>query len=211
MIVYLTGTDIGSYMYCQASFYLSRVMGYKPKVSRDLFSGYQKHSELFDEAEKVKPPFTFEEGLPQAFSGRIEPFSMREVSIKSDKHRFVGRIDEVYVKKNLVRIIDDKKADKAYPSSKMQVYAYALAFQDMYGPYPIEVAIRNSNTSKEVWSDKFNSAKKRDVINLLSEMWDVVNGKKKPTPTDNARKCERCGLNYICEFYKARISPRPSV
>ncbi|GEM_PF-7102630 len=202
-VTYLTPTDINEFLYCQVQFYLHKVLGYYPKKNKNMQFGFQKHAALYEESLKEELPFTFEEGLPKAFAGEVQPFSVREFDLLSEKYKLKGRVDEIHVEKNLVRVIDDKKSDKVYSSYKMQVYAYALAFQDIYGPYPTEVVIRNLDSGNEMWKTKFTSDKKREIKELLDTMWDVVNREKKPIPS-SGYKCEKCGLNYICDFYKRR-------
>ncbi len=201
MGIWLHPSAIGSFEYCEFQFYLTKKMNWPKKKTRAMHIGTQIHAQL--EATTPTSPLPLPENLAPALSGEIPRIVKREFHIRSERLQMIGQIDEVWVEKGGVVIIDDKPG-RVNNGHKLQVLAYALMFKDVFGDVPIVVMIRDRDTGEAKWEDTFNEDNEKWIKDTLARMRAILSDEIKPKPTDNLRKCEVCSVNYACDIYQTR-------
>ena len=195
-------SGINQYMFCPYSFYLEYVLGLKPIKTRSLAIGAKVHAELHNKyLEEEWEVVDVWEALQRARENK-ETFKYREFQINASfaEWDLVGKMDELWIYPDRILIIEDKPGNQAYDGSKYQVMGYALAFKHIYNPQmPIEIAVRNRDTLQILWDEEFNETKERDVVQVIEEMYRVLNHEKIPEAKSSPNKCEHCGFRDFCD------------
>lgn len=85
-------------------------------------------------------------------------------------------------------------------SMKNQVYAYALAYEDMMDvdDRDITVALRTSTTGEIFWSDKFSSENREHIKGVVEHVQNLISMKDEFISTENPNKCNACRFNDVC-------------
>ena len=83
---------------------------------------------------------------------------------------------------------------------KNQVYAYALAYEDMMDvdDRDITVALRTSTTGEIFWSDKFSSENREHIKGVVEHVQNLISMKDEFISTENPNKCNACRFNDVC-------------
>ncbi len=200
-MTWITPSSINSFYYCEVQFYLIKKLGIKPKKSCSLFRGEVVHEDL---EKKVFPVgVSLKDTLPLAFSGKISKVVERELPVYSQELKVIGRIDEVQIEQGVIRIIEDKPG-RLSDSHKLQALLYGLIFKEMFGDYPIEVAVRDRDSGRIKWKTKLTKTKIARILRVIGKMRKILTGEERPRPTSNLKKCVKCGVNYACEFFRKR-------
>ncbi len=193
---------IQSYMYCPYQFYLSHVEKVRVPKTKDMVMGSIIHKQLQIEHEKMaEEVLSIEEAMVRAPLENVT-FVFREVKINALLcYAYLnGYIDEVQVAPDRIFIIDDKPGNAAYVANKYQVWGYAITFSKKYAPkVPIYGALRNRDTQKIIWSDRFTDRIENEIASILKTMADIKERRVIPDKTDNINKCRSCRFRPICE------------
>ncbi len=200
-MTWITPSSINLFEYCEVQFYLVKKLGIKPKKTNSLFQGEIVHEKL--EKEIVTTGISLRDNLPLAFSGKISKVIEREVPVYSEKLQMIGKIDEVQIEEGVIRIIEDKPG-RLNESHKLQAIVYGVLFREMFGDYPIEVMVRDRDSGRIKWRTKLTKTDIARAMGVIGKMREILEGKKKPKPTNNPKKCAKCGVNYACEFFRKR-------
>ena len=85
-------------------------------------------------------------------------------------------------------------------SMKNQVYAFALAYEDMMDvdDRDITVALRTSTTGEIFWSDKFSSENREHIKGVVEHVQNLISMKDEFISTENPNKCNACRFNDVC-------------
>ncbi len=184
--------------YCEYSLYLENFQHIHIEDTQQMTTGTDEHQILEDEFKKTATVMSYDE--MQEISQKQKVVS-REFFVISSTDGIRGFIDEIWIMPDRIVIIDDKPGDKAYDSMKNQVYAYALAYQQMNpdDKRDIYVALRTRLTDNIFWQTKFTSEEKYQIKRLISRMQQLITGKTFFKPTSNSNKCKACRFNQVCD------------
>ncbi|MBI2530309.1 MAG: PD-(D/E)XK nuclease family protein [Candidatus Diapherotrites archaeon] len=194
--------------FCEYQLYLQHVLRIKLPATKEMLSGLQKHAELEqafrEKAAPIEEPI--ETHINKLLRGEIEPFSMREFSLKSEKYRLTGKIDEIQLFRERALIIDNKPSLSAKAADINQLRAYCLCFSDAYR-WEGEIcnAVQNSESQKFVFAERFNEDAKLAAEGLISRMHALFSGNADFSAADEKWKCAACRFNAVCK--KAAYKP----
>ena len=183
--------------YCEYCLYLEKFQGITRSATKQMIAGTKQHNKLEAEFKEDAEVKTLDEIITQSQS---ESVLSREFFVISPKYGIRGFIDEIWLEPDRIVIIDDKPSDKAYMSMKNQVYAYALAYEDMMDvdDRDITVALRRSTTGEIFWSDKFSSENREHIKGVVEHVQNLISMKDEFISTENPNKCNACRFNDVC-------------
>ncbi|MCD4666777.1 Dna2/Cas4 domain-containing protein [archaeon] len=60
--------------------------------------------------------------------------------------------------------------------------------------------LRDRDTQKTTWHEAYEEKHKKEVLNTINKMNNILKEDIKPTPNKNINKCKACNYNKVCEF-----------
>ena len=161
-----------------------------------MLKGSKVHNKLETDFRKDAEPATMEEMLE---TSRTAEILSRELPVMSLRYGIRGFIDELWMTPDEFIIIDDKPGSRAFKSSINQVYGYCLAFQDtIMEKRGIVASLRERGTDNIFWSAYFDDKARKETINLVNRVHNLILGEEEYIPTKNPKKCRSCRLNRMC-------------
>ncbi|MDR1819375.1 MAG: Dna2/Cas4 domain-containing protein [Methanobrevibacter sp.] len=190
--------------YCEYILYLEHCKDITTQPTQSMITGLEEHEKMEKqfqkEAEKKKVKADALEDVLE--DSKKEIAISREVFVISSEFGIRGFIDEIQMRPDDIRIIDDKPGKIAYNSSINQVLAYALAFKYMVNDdRKILIDIRERGTDNIIFSDTFDENKEKEIIYLINRVHGLFNGIKPFIPTKNKNKCNKCRFKSYCKHY----------
>ena len=193
-----------SHDYCEHQIYLEHVLGLKVEPTQEMIIGREVHKMLEQEhMEKAELEIAdVNEAIRMAIE---EKMILTGREIKVDNGILYGKIDEIEFTPNFITIIDDKPNGYPFMSNKKQVWGYCLAFEEQYKPgIPIIGCLRQRDTKEIVWQELFCDVHRNIVKDCVNRILGILQGVRKPEPTDNLNKCRACKLKDYCGVYSKR-------
>ncbi len=194
--------------FCEYSLYLQHVLCVKLPATKEMLSGLRKHSELEQAFKEKAVPIEepVEKHIEKLLRGEIEPFSMREFSLRSEKYKLTGKIDEIQLFRERALIIDNKPSLSAKPADINQLRAYCLCFSDAC-KWEREIcnAVQNSGSGKFVFAEQFDESAKLAAEGIVERMHALFSGNADFIAADEKWKCAACRFNIVCK--KAAYKP----
>lgn len=185
--------------YCEYKFYLHKVKGIELKITKKIQEGTDIHETKEQEFIKEATPTTWKEFLQSK-----EPTITKEADFDKQIGDIIllGKIDEIAVDKEKIQIIDDKPRAFPYDATKLQIYAYCYLFNEKFKeqPKPIFATLRDRDTNKIVWQQKFSKTEEEHFFQKFHRMRSILFQKEDPVPTKNPNKCRACQFKDSCEF-----------
>lgn len=182
--------------YCEYCLYLEKFQGITRRATKAMVDGTKQHGKLEAEFKEDAEVKSLDEIITQS---QQEAVLSREFFVISPKYGIRGFIDEIWLEPDRIVIIDDKPSTTAYMSMKNQVYAYALAYEDMMDDdRSITVALRTSTTGEIFWSDEFNSENKEHIENVVGHIQNLISMDDEFIACENPNKCKACRFNDAC-------------
>ena len=129
---------------------------------------------------------------------------------KVENERMIGRIDELFLSQQSIRIIEDKPRSRTgiiFPSHKLQANGYATVFLSMFPicqNIPLSVVIRDEITLEEMWELPFSTDSESEVMSAVAQIEQIRDGTLNASPTKRSHNCRGCSCNYLCEYYTRR-------
>ena len=203
---YIAVSWIHTYFFCPYQLYLMRVKGISvPKTEKMIEGGRWHEAQHVQHVEESMGEMSVEDALMLSRFER-KAYKFREVNVHANFKRYQlgGRMDELVIYPDLVRIVDDKPKEVAYESDFMQVFGYALAFKEMFNPdRKIEVVIRSEITGEEIWKSGFTDDAERRIRKALDEIYLLLKDISIPPIQVYSKKCEACSYSDVCEYYNS--------
>ena len=205
---YIKISWINTYYYCPYQIYLSEVKGYRVPPTKNMIAGTTAHMNLEKEHEElVEVEMSIEEALKVAKEEK-KAFSYREVPVYQKYRRFQvgGKMDMLIIYPDHVEIIEDKTSERAYLSSIMQLWGYALIFRDSHKlDRKIVGVVRNSLTKKEMFREGFEKHHEKEVAEVFEKLYLISRGTLIPSVNPSEKKCENCRFKDVCDAYQELI------
>lgn len=125
-----------------------------------------------------------------------------DVYLSSDKLHLVGRMDEVLTFEDKSKASLDYKfavyEEKLFKTLKNQQVAYSLLIEENYN-CPVNKAflvyVRSKNLLKEI---EITQKDKEKCIEIINDIFDILNKCYFPTGTKNKLKCQDCTYKNLC-------------
>ena len=125
-----------------------------------------------------------------------------DVYMTSEKLRLVGRVDEVlFLKNNEAAPLDYKFAfweNRIYKTLKIQQTLYALLIEENFDKKVNKaflVYVRSKNHLEEI---NISENMKQEAIDIVNEIFDILNLNYFPKKTKNKNKCLDCTYRNLC-------------
>ncbi|MEM3405682.1 MAG: CRISPR-associated protein Cas4 [Candidatus Pacearchaeota archaeon] len=126
------------------------------------------------------------ENLPRKYYSEIE--------IISKKLFLKGRIDRVEINDNIIPY-EIKNKDRIYEEDKLQLVGYALLLEEKFDR---KVNFGFIETKKEEKKIEINDKLKKEFLEILEEIKNVLKEKKSIPIISNFKKCQMCNFKNIC-------------
>jgi CRISP-associated protein Cas1 len=204
---YLPARMLNEFVYCPRLFFYEWVEGIFAH-SADTVEGELRHEKLETKSDPLSPPdeqaHTGDPLSPDFPPGRGQEVHSRSVSLSSETHRLIAKIDLVEGEGAGVVPVDYKKGSpregeegpEAWPADRAQLCAQALILQD--NGYKCDEAIAYYHATRQ---------RVRIAIDqtLIAETLAAIEGARRlamsgriPKPLVDSPKCPRCSLVGIC-------------
>jgi len=205
---YLPARMLNEYVYCPRLFYYEWVEGVFAH-NRETVEGALRHAKMDDR----------EDGLvPAEELGPDDQLHSRSVTLSSDQHGLIAKMDLIEVSEGVVTPVDYKrgaprKSDdtgqlEAWDADRVQLAVQALILRDN-GYKCNEGAIYYVSTKQRV-RVPIDDSLEAETLQALSEARQAAASDQIPPPLVDSPKCPRCSLVGIClpdETYACRVLP----
>jgi CRISPR-associated protein Cas1 len=190
---YLPARMLNEFVYCPRLFFYEWVDGVF-EHSADTVEGAVRHERVDAKADE----------LPPADQSGQEEIHSRSVTLSSERHRLIAKIDLVEGSEGLVSPVDYKKGRPAegdqglrvWPADRAQVCAQALVLRD--NGYRCDEAIVYYAETKQRVRVPIDAELVQDTEAALDAARRVAEGGRIPLPLADSPKCPRCSLVCIC-------------
>lgn len=188
---YLPVRMINEFVYCPRLFYYEWVEGIFAH-SADTLEGAFAHTRVDDRADPLPPP------------DEEAPVAARSVSLSSETHRVIAKIDLVERDGPLVTPVDYKKGaprdtddgPAAWPADRVQVGAQALVLRE-HG-YDCGEAVLYYAATKQRVRIPVDDLLIADTLFAVEGARTTAASAMIPAPLEDSPKCPRCSLVGIC-------------
>ena len=182
--------------FCEYQIYLQYEKNIKTPKS-ETSHGMEIKNQLKDIFKNDTPTITFEDAVQ---SSKEKPLMSRDFYVISPKYGIRGNIDEIWMKKDEIVLINEEQGRTPYKSTMNQIRAACLAFSDMVDDErKIKAAIRERGTENLFWIEIYNPEIENDIKNRVNRVHDLINGLKDYIPTKNSKKCRICEFKNYCD------------
>ncbi len=190
---YLPARMLNEYVYCPRLFFYEWVEGLFAD-SYDTVEGRLRHEKLGEQPQS----FPTAEELPEEFR------AARAVTLASERHRLIAKIDLVEVSGGAVKPVDYKKGAprsgangaEAWEPETIQVCAHAIILRE--NGYRCEEAVIYYAATKQRVVVPITEELIERTIAAAQEAWRIAQSGRIPPPLDGSPKCPRCSLVGIC-------------
>lgn len=185
--------------FCEYQIYLQHYKGIKGDETPQLLKGKEVHDQLEIAHLEKAEPISIPDALQETQEKDVQ-IVFRELGVSSNKYGIYGRIDEVWLRRDFVVVIDDKPGGRDYLTNRRQVWGYCLAFDETI-PTGRELlaAIRNRDSQHVTWKQSFSEEDRNDVIRAIQRTHRLIRGEQEFMPTKNPKKCRGCRFRPQCE------------
>lgn len=186
--------------FCEYKIFLKKCKGIEIPPTKEMAEGTKDHeTALAEHKERADITMKVDDALKSDLA-----LVARELPVEcviEDIH-LMGIIDEVHTSKDSVIITDDKRSTYAGYGPKKQVGAYCLAMESTLKKLGVEkkvvARLRRRKTDEIFWEDNFSDEMRKDTLESLYRLRDVLTDKRPPEPTKNPKKCAKC--NAQCDM-----------
>lgn len=190
---YLPVRMLNEFVYCPRLFFYEWVEGLFAD-NADTVEGRLRHEKLGDKDE----PFPTSSDLPE------DLVRARGVTMSSDTHRLIARMDILEADDGKVIPVDYKKGrprdgqdgPEPWPAEQIQVCAQALILRD--NGYRCDEAILYYSATKQRVRVAITEELLQRTIVAAEQAWQTAASGTIPAPLEDSPKCPRCSLVGIC-------------
>lgn len=191
---YLPARMINEFVYCPRLFYYEQVQGVFVE-SADTIEGSVQHRRVDKEGGPVAPA-----------PGEVaeSPIIVRSMTLSSDKHRVIAKLDLAEFKDDAAIPVDYKHGRPmaledgfdAWPQDRMQLTVQALVLRA--NGYRCDEGIIYYTKSKQRIRVVFDEATMAEAETTIQAAWRTVASPHMPPPLVDSPKCPGCSLVGIC-------------
>lgn len=193
---YMPARMVNEFVYCPRLFFFEWVDGVFVESS-DTVEGSHQHRKVdkpgggeLPAAEELKPE---------------EQLRTRAVTLSSDRHRLIAKMDLLEVADGEVTPVDYKRgrpqtgADgelTAWPADRVQLAVQAIVLRD--NGFTVREGILFYAATKQRVRILFDEAAIGEALQAAAAAWELAAGGRLPAPLEDSPKCPRCSLVGIC-------------
>lgn len=193
---YLPARMLNEYVYCPRLFYYEWVEGVFAH-NRETVEGALRHAKLDDKQDELAP------------AGELAPedqLHSRSVTLSSDTHGLIAKMDLVEVSDGTVTPVDYKRGSprknadtgqlEAWDTDRVQLAVQALILRD--NGYTCEEGVIYYVTTKQRVRVPIDDALRSQTLQALADARAAAASEHIPPPLVDSPKCPRCSLVGIC-------------
>ena len=210
---YLPARMVNEFVYCPRLFFYEWVEGLF-RESVDTVEGKAQH-------ERVDAKTT---ELPKPAEGKAEQIHSRSVTLSSEQHRVIAKMDLVEATEGLVTPVDYKHGTpreaenglELWPTDRIQLAVQGLILRE--NGYRSEEGIVYYQKTRQRVRVEFTEELMRETEHTIAAAWELARYGTIPPPLVDSPKCPSCSLVTIClpdETNLLRLAPelgpRPAV
>lgn len=187
---------LNEYVYCPRLFYYEWVDGVFA-VNQEVVEGSLRHQKVDSKTDELPPA---EQLAPE------EPLHARSVTLSSDEHRLIAKLDIVETEGDVATPVDYKRGapcidratgeTTAWDTDRVQLCVQALVLRD--NGYRCEEGIIYYVTTKQRVRVAIDEALVEETLAALRSAREVAEAGVIPPPLVDSLKCPRCSLVGIC-------------
>jgi len=189
---YLPARMVNEYCYCPRLFFYEWVEGVFQE-SADTVEGAAQHSRVDREGPGLPAPDDLGEEL-----------RTRSVTLSSENHRLIARMDLLDISQGVVTPVDYKhgrpregeKGLEAWPTDRVQIAVQAIILRES-GYECNEGVVYYARTRQRVRVE-IDDALIRETLLLVEQAWRTAREGVIPPPLEDSPKCPGCSLVSIC-------------
>ncbi len=190
---YLPARMINEFVYCPRLFFYEWVEGIF-RESADTVEGKVQHKRV-DEGPTHLP---MAEAVPE------EKIHSRSITLSSERHRVIARIDMVEVSGGIVTPVDYKHGQpretgegiELWPADRVQLAVQGLILRE--NGYMCEKGVVYYAKTKQRVRVPFDEALMAETVRTIEEAWALAARGRIPPPLVDSPKCPGCSLVGIC-------------
>lgn len=190
---YLPARMVNEFVYCPRLFFYEWVDGVF-RESVDTLEGKFQHRRVDAKTSELPKPEEMEEGKLES----------RSVTLSSETHRVIAKIDLVESSEGLATPIDYKhgrprEADgelELWPTDRAQLAVQGLVLRE--NGYRCEEGIAYYTQTRQRVRVAFDDALMRETEALIAQAWALARVGQMPPPLTDSPKCPGCSLVGIC-------------
>ncbi|MBF6570940.1 MAG: CRISPR-associated endonuclease Cas1 [Candidatus Binataceae bacterium] len=182
---------LNEFVYCPRLFFYEWVEGIFAH-SADTIEGELRHEKLETRSDPLPPP------------DQESQIHSRSVSLSSETHRLIARMDLIEGEAGVVVPVDYKKGSprdtddgpEAWPADRGQLCAQALILRD--NGYQCDEAVAYYHATRQRVRVAIDDALVGETLRAVAEARRLALGGSIPAPLIDSPKCPRCSLVGIC-------------
>ncbi len=189
---YLPARMVNEFVYCPRLFFYEWVEGIFVE-SKDTVEGSQQHARVDKEGK----------GLPAA-EELPDDLKTRAITLSSEMHRVIAKIDLVEAREGVVTPVDYKRgrpkeageALEMWPSDRVQLALQAIILQE--NGYDCREVIAYYSATKQRVRLRVDDSLVAEALNAVRDAWVAARTGILPPPLEDSPKCPGCSLCGIC-------------
>lgn len=190
---YLPARMVNEFVYCPRLFYYEWVEGLF-RESADTAEGKVLHQRVDREGAE----------LPPAEELGDERIHSRSITLASDRHRLIARMDLLEVENGLVTPVDYKRGKprqtdeglQLWPADRVQLAVQAIILREQ--GYRCEEGLVYYAKTRQRVRVVFDDALLAETLNTVEQAWRTAASGQIPPPLVDSPKCLGCSLAPIC-------------
>ena len=190
---YLPARMINEFIYCPRLFYYEQVEGVFVE-NADTLAGSSEHRHVDREGKSAPPP---EDDLAR-------PVTVRSITLASDAHRVIARLDLVEFADGSATPVDykhgrpmpDEEGPSAWPTDCVQLAVQAIVLRA--NGYRCEEGVIFYQKTRQRVRLLFDEAAIREAEDAIRTAWELAGADEIPPPLVDSPKCPGCSLVGIC-------------
>ena len=190
---YLSARMINEHVYCPRLFYFEQVEGVFVHNEHTV-EGAVQHKRVDKEGRSAPGP----EEEPD------EPVVVRSMTLSSEKHRVIAKLDLAEFDRGLATPVDykhgrpqtDEESVQAWPTDRVQLAVQALVLRA--NGYRCEEGVVFYQMTRQRVRVPFNDEVIAEAEQAIADAWDTAAATEMPPPLIDSPKCPGCSLVGIC-------------
>lgn len=194
---YLPARMLNEFVYCPRLFYYEWVEGVFQE-NREVVEGALRHQKLDSKTDALPPA--------EQLAAQGETLHSRSVSLSSETHRLIAKMDLIEADGDLVTPVDYKRGKPqvdrasgsitAWDADRVQLCVQALVLRD--NGYRCEEGVIYYVATKQRVRVPIDDALVNETLTALANAREIADRGVMPLPLVDSPKCPRCSLVGIC-------------
>lgn len=186
-------STLSNWIFCNRQVWMEYFSGLKVADSEIMKLGTITHNKKYDLIEATKEEIKEDDELNDLLIKNNTIIDTPSIPVISIKNNIYGRTDKIYFNKEYNMIEEFKPNIKeVYNNVKIQIFGYALAFNDMYNNKK-EMRLKIINKDGFLWTKIFTLEDEKIICSVINEVKDYLLYPYRPN------RNKMCGK--FCRYY----------